>query len=163
MTPARYMKGPEPKPSGNPLFHRVFRAEPLAVRQLLDEVRGRFIHLLDDDTAGRLELVLAEVLNNIVEHGAGSTVQPLATAYIHISLARHDGGLACTISDNGVMLPGDCLRPRQLPQDRIVDELPEGGFGWYLIQDLTQSICYFREGQRNFLAFTMSCTCRISQ
>ena len=32
-------------------------------------------------------------------------------------------------------------------------DLPEGGFGWCLIQGLTQSLCYYREGQRNCLAF----------
>lgn len=158
MTLARNMWGPQPEARGRPLFHRVFRAEHMAVRRTLDDMRTCFVRGLDEDTAGRLELVLAEVLNNIVEHGADPATGPQVVPFIHMSLIRHAGGLACTISDDGVTLPGHCLRPRILPQDRVVDELPEGGFGWYLIQDLTQSICYFREGRRNFLAFTLTCS-----
>ena len=45
--------------------------------------------------------------------------------------------------------PALCVPPH-LPKP---EELPEGGFGWYLIQDLTQELCYYREDRRNFLAF----------
>ena len=41
--------------------------------------------------------------------------------------------------------------------------LPEGGFGWYLIQDLTASLSYFREGRRNFLAFIVPVTEPLTQ
>ena len=33
--------------------------------------------------------------------------------------------------------------------------LPEGGFGWFLIQDLTQALCYYRRESRNYLAFNI--------
>ena len=73
---------------------------------------------------------------------------------IHLCIVRHESGLACAITDNGISVPADCLLPRDLPRNDVAD-LPEGGFGWYLIQDLTQALCYYREQQRNFLAFSV--------
>ena len=39
-------------------------------------------------------------------------------------------------------------------QATIVDvaDLPEGGFGWYLIRTLTQELTYLRDGERNLLS-----------
>ena len=72
---------------------------------------------------------------------------------VHLLVQPSQTGLTCTISDNGVVLPGHCLAPRGLPShDR---GLPEGGFGWYLIQDLVSELHYARQGERNCLTFTI--------
>lgn len=146
------------------VFHRVLRANSLSVRRILAEVRRSFGARLADDVAGRLELALAEVLNNIVEHGnrtacdpggayAEATARTVRTRTIHLLVKCGPGGLACVITDDGVLLPGDCLSPRSLPSCEC--GLPEGGFGWYLIQDLVADLSYSREGNRNYLAFTI--------
>ena len=139
-----------------PMFHRVLRARADIVRDTLMDVRRRFADDVSQDTLGRLELVLAEVMNNVTEHAAipAGHIRPPS---IHISIVRHDTGLACAITDDGVSLPAACILPRSLP---VIDpqDLPEGGFGWYLIQDLTQALCYYREGPRNFLAFSVPFT-----
>ncbi|SES73726.1 ATP-binding protein [Paracoccus homiensis] len=153
MTPShRQNVGPHPRPSMStkPMFHRVFAAEPSVVRKTLVDIRARFGAGLDEDTMGRLELVLAEVLNNVAEHA----VDVRQGTSIHLCIVRQDAGFACAITDDGVSLPQECLQPRNLPQDGAT-ELPEGGFGWYLIQDLTQALCYYRERHRNFLAFSV--------
>lgn len=139
-----------------PMFHRVLRARPESVRDTLVDVRRRFAQEVSDDTLGRLELVLAEVMNNVAEHaGVISEGQLIsATPHIHLCIVRHDSGLACAITDNGISVPDECLLPRDLPRKDMTN-LPEGGFGWYLIQDLTQALCYYREHQRNFLAFNV--------
>lgn len=147
-----------------PMFHRVLQASPGRVRATLNDIRQRFGGEISADTLGRLELVLAEVMNNIAEHaalpdgdaeeGADSDTVTQTLPSIHLSIVRHDTGLACAISDNGVSLPEDCILPRGLPVMDLTD-LPEGGFGWYLIQDLTQALCYYREEHRNFLAFSV--------
>lgn len=161
-TPPRRRAGP---PCRRPMFHRIFRADPMTVREALVFLRQRFDGSADDEVIGRMELAVAEVLNNICEHGredgAGATEggrphPPL----IHLWVVRHVGGIACAVTDDGRPLPPECLDPRQLPclsadpdaKDGLM-MLPEGGFGWYLIQDLASSLSYFREGQRNFLAF----------
>ena len=149
-----------------PMFHRVLRAHPVTVRDTLIAIRGRFRGRISEDTLGRLELVLAEVMNNVAKHarprpapgrdGPGHDGQGRAGAeeapLIHLCIVQHDTGLACAITDDGVSVPDECLLPRSLPQGEAGD-LPEGGFGWYLIQDLTQALCYYRERKRNFLAF----------
>lgn len=136
--------------STKPMFHRVFAAEPTTVRKTLVDIRARFGNGQDEDTMGRLELVLAEVLNNVAEHA----VDMRQGTSIHLCIVRQDAGFACAVTDDGVSLPQECLQPRNLPQDGA-PELPEGGFGWYLIQDLTQALCYYRERHRNFLAFSV--------
>lgn len=143
-----------------PMFHRVLHADPARVRETLKDIRQRFRAEVNADTLGRLELVLAEVMNNVAEHaalpaaGQDAGQAPGHRPSIHLSIVRHETGLACAVSDDGVSLPEDCVLPRGLPVMDLSD-LPEGGFGWYLIQDLTQALCYYREEQRNFLAFSV--------
>lgn len=153
--------GPCGKPvvQGQPMFHRVFRAQSDAVRSVLIDVRRRFAGEVCDDTLGRLELVLAEVINNVTEHGTGRAIKPPGlpggtAPLVHLCIVGHDSGLACAITDDGPSVPDECLLPRDLPQ-RGLGDLPEGGFGWFLIQDLTQALCYYREDRRNFLAFSV--------
>ncbi|MBV0892733.1 ATP-binding protein [Paracoccus sp. Z118] len=134
------------------LFHRVLPADRMSVRQTLTDLNARLSPHVSADVMGRVELVLAEVMNNIVLHGAEDAA---AFRRIHLSAACHRNGVACAITDDGVRLPGACLAPppaRDLPPDA---PLPEGGFGWLIIHDLTQSLAYFREDQRNLLAFNI--------
>lgn len=151
MTP-RPLKPPQgrKKQRREPLFHRWFQARPLAVRDALLRLRQRFQGQVCDDMLGRAELVLAEVMNNIAEHGGAD---PSRVPVIHLTVMRHDTGLVCAITDDGPALPGRITA--QQPGLPAADTLPEGGFGWFLIHDLTQQLCYFRDGGRNVLAFTI--------
>lgn len=152
--------------SRQPMFHRIFRADPITVRNALNYLRERFEGTAEAEVISRLELALAEVLNNICEHGARDDAQRLGgrvhSPLIHLCVVRHVGGIACAVTDDGKPLPPECLDPQTLPYLSALEAeddeaamllLPEGGFGWYLIQDLTASLSYFREGRRNFLAF----------
>ncbi|MDK8873475.1 ATP-binding protein [Paracoccus sp. SSJ] len=151
------------------MFHRIFRADPTTVRAALLFLRERFDGSAGDEVIAKLELALAEVLNNICEHGTryealrldGRAHAPL----IHLCVARHVGGIACAVTDDGRPLPASCLAAHGLPwtappprDAEAILLLPEGGFGWFLIQDLTASLSYFREGRRNFLAFIVPVT-----
>ena len=137
-------------PDAQPMFNRVLTASPDAVRDTLRDIRERFREEVAEDTLGRLELVLAEVMNNVAEHAPEAAAGRLPV--IHLCVVRHVAGLACALTDDGAVLPAECLAPRSLP--RAVD-MPEGGFGWYLIQDLTRALCYYREDSRNHLAFNV--------
>lgn len=150
----RQNAGPTPRPvnRAQPMFHRVLQADPDDVRQALKDLRNRFASQVDPDAMGRLELVLAEVMNNVAEHASLAPLAALGSRTMHLCVVMHDNGLSCAITDDGGRLPADCLRPRNLPALNPLD-LPEGGFGWCLIQGLTQSLCYYREDQRNCLAF----------
>ena len=145
---------PRPIARTQPMFHRVLRADPFEVRQALRDLRARFAPAVSADAMGRLELVLAEVMNNVSEHAGDLCAQKPAPRAMHLCVVMNDAGLSCAITDDGGTLPADCLLPRNLPALDPLD-LPEGGFGWCLIQGLTQSLCYYREDQRNCLAFTV--------
>lgn len=137
-----------------PMFHRVLQAEPHDVRRTLKDLRTRFASEVSADAMGRLELVLAEVMNNVAEHAPLGQAEQARLPVIHLCIVRHSSGLACALTDDGISLPDDCLLPRSLPP-MVADDLPEGGFGWFLIQDLTQALCYYREESRNYLAFSI--------
>lgn len=106
---------------------------------------------LSQDCRGRAEIVIAEALNNIVEHAYGD-----ASGDIEILVGLDGLGLCCQISDHGRPMPNGQL-PAGLPH--ILDDcqdLPEGGFGWFLIRSLAQDLTYKRNGDQNRLQFRMA-------
>lgn len=151
------MPGRKPLAIGRPpakklpivIFTRSFRANAGAVRETLIALGERMQPHIPTDLMGRSELVLAELLNNVAQHGRtkGDDPQPL----VHLSVVLQADGLSCSVSDDGGNLPRVCLDP-QLPDPA---NHPEGGFGWFLIGHLTQSLTYFRENNRNYVAFTI--------
>ncbi len=123
-------------------------SDPDSVRATLREAMetGPVARLSVEDRS-TAEIVLAEVLNNIVEHayadGLGS---------IRLCLSLSAGRLNCRIEDEGRPMPGG-----QPPAGRAPDpaDLPEGGFGWHLIRSLSQGLTYVRTGQINQLTFSL--------
>jgi len=156
VTPAQ---GGIPRPE--PMFHRILDANPAAVQQALIDLRGRFEGAVAEDALARMELVVAEILNNIAQHGTGLGKEPAADASrrapvtVHIAITRHAGGLACAISDDGPPLPPGCLVDQDQPSSPDVAALRAGGFGWVIIRDLARSLFYFRERSRNVLCFNI--------
>jgi serine/threonine-protein kinase RsbW len=134
------------------IFNLRFRAEALEVRDALQSAVDRFARQLSIDEAGTLELVLAEIMNNIVEH----SYRGRDRGTIDLSIVRDQRGLSCSVSDDGIALPEDHLLRdiAALPRPRPLD-LPEGGFGWFLIRDLAEDLGYRREGEQNLLAFRL--------
>lgn len=128
----------------------VIRAEPSSVRAALQRITAaQPVCDLTDDQRGTVELVLAEVLNNVAEHAYADTAGPVA-----VTVALIPGGLACEVVDEGTAMPGGQLPEGRLPQaDLPESELPEGGFGWHLIRSLTQDISYRRQRGTNRLGF----------
>ncbi len=104
---------------------------------------------LSDADRGTTELVLAEVLNNIVEHAYAG-----CSGRIALSLDLGASGLAVRITDNGLAMPGGAVPAGLLPTDPAAT-LPEGGFGWFLIRSLTRDLAYDRKNGRNHLSFTL--------
>lgn len=135
--------------------------DPLEIRRTLLQMRQRFDPLSGRETAARMELVVAEILNNIAEHGGVPPIAPCPTCQgvparmIHVSAATAQGGIYCIISDEGEAVPAHCLRPSEAPHRLPADlrDLPEGGFGWFMIQNVARKLYYDREGRRNILAF----------
>ena len=137
--------------ASDPAFALDFRASEASVRGVLSAVRQRMAESgYDADSCGTVEVVLAEALNNIVEHAFADTGEG------QVVLEIHEGGerLHFDLRDTGSPLPGLTLPAVRLPrQDVPVEDLPEGGFGWYLIHSLTSNLDYAREGRENHLSF----------
>jgi serine/threonine-protein kinase RsbW len=138
-----------PTPGAGPVSRFLFRSQPEAVRRVVVGVLGGLSHVpLDGDSRDSLQLVLAEVLNNTVEHACRH--QPDKVIELTISLAGDR--LRCEVSDDGLAMPGEALPEGDLPDP---GSLPEGGFGWFLIRSLTTDLAYRRLGGRNQLTFSI--------
>jgi len=121
-----------------------------APRRALSELLGQLGNLdLDVEEAGTVELIVAEALNNICEHAYSGQEN---AGPIDIECVHGPGGLNLKIEDEGASMP-DGRTPIGLQADVDVEfaDLPEGGFGWFLIKDLAKDVEYRREGQRNQL------------
>ncbi|MEM6303429.1 MAG: ATP-binding protein [Pseudomonadota bacterium] len=126
------------------------QAGEMAVRDALKDIVSELGPLaLDVEEVSTIELVLAEALNNIVEHAypVPGDDQP-----IDISCRLRSDGLHVTIQDRGSPMP-DGKVPLGQSHDLNVDvmDLPEGGFGWFLIQDLAKDVNYQRHDSMNRL------------
>lgn len=131
----------------------LFRSEPAAVRRALTDAMETLAgNGLPPEDLQVLELVLAEVLNNVVEHayaGRGDGV-------VELSVLCGGEAVGCAVVDRGNPMPGAALPCGGLPpagSDGAA--LPEGGFGWFLIRALTQELRYVRTSGRNRLTFAV--------
>jgi len=126
----------------------------MEVRRALERVVGDLSPIiLPPEASGSVELVLAEVLNNVVEHGYPDE----ANGVIELSILQNPDGLHCTVFDDGMPMPD--LTPPKGHEARVdvpLDALPEGGFGWFLIRELSRDLRYERVEGRNRLSFSLS-------
>ncbi|MES2142769.1 MAG: ATP-binding protein [Pseudomonadota bacterium] len=142
--------GQPPVQSSLPAATRiVIPSDPVAVQQGLKALFDTLLlRQLDEADRGRAELVLAEALNNIVEHAYAE-----AGGEIELTLCLNGQGLNCRIVDHGAPMPGEAL-----PQGILdaPEDLPEGGFGWYLIRTLAEDLRYARVADQNQLTFRLT-------
>ncbi|MFP4273637.1 MAG: ATP-binding protein [Paracoccaceae bacterium] len=147
-----------------PLLEVRCAARDTAVRRALAEVLAALAlrpglpeERLPEERRQTLELVLAELLNNVVEHACASD-RPGA---IVIRGRRAGSALCFEVSDDGGPMPGGALPSGMLPDlDTPCADLPEGGFGWCLIRSLTEDLRYCRSAGRNHVSFRLPLTPR---
>lgn len=140
--------GTQGGPAGRALhFERRFTASDLETRVTLAEVCARLAAAgLDEDDIGTVELVLAEVLNNIAEHAYGHEGGPV-TLELHLP----GEAVACTLTDQGRPMPLGQVPAPELPAIAPPDILPEGGFGWHIVRCLVSDLTYERAAEGNRL------------
>jgi serine/threonine-protein kinase RsbW len=140
-------------PAADAASRLVFTADLVSVRgalaRLLDTLPMRG---LGEANRGRVELVLAEVLNNVAEHAYAGGSGP-----VEVALATTPRGIACQVIDRGLAMPADRPPEGLLPAigANLPDDLPEGGFGWFLIRSLTADLTYARSAGQNRLSFVI--------
>lgn len=126
------------------------KAEAQQIRPTLARLLGGLSPLsLSAEDRDAVEIVLAEALNNIVEHayGAARIARP-----IDIMCRQGERALDIRITDGGRPMPDDC------PPNRGAEPTPipqENGFGWMLIHTLTDDVSYSRRRGKNHLAMRL--------
>ena len=117
----------------------------------LAEIQRQLTPLLrDPNDAGTVEVVMAEVINNVVEHAYSDTPDGI----IEIALTHSREKLSVHVQDRGAAMPGNELPAGKLASLNVdFTDLPEGGFGWFMIKELTQNLRYERSQTTNNLFF----------
>lgn len=133
-----------------PPFRVCVQSGQFAVREALAQFFDALSPLdLDVEESGTIELVLAEALNNIVEHAYPPSSPP---GPITIECAHQKDGLIVKIKDQGNAMPDGKMPLGELGSlDVDLDDMPEGGFGWFLISHLAKDVSYQRVGDENHL------------
>ena len=118
------------------------------VPKLLDEIQ-QWMHdvVVPENHIADVQIVLAEALNNVIEHG----FEHENTGELKIKMEVSEPRVVVHVSDNGLAFtpPGNSQTP--LAMDDNLDALPEGGFGWFLIKEVTTSFEFHRHADRNQL------------
>lgn len=103
---------------------------------------------VDGEWRDRVMIVLAEVLNNVVEHAFARR----AAGRIDMTVRAGPRDVTLDIADNGAPMPGNAPPAYRCPGvEAPRDALPEGGFGWNLIHDLARDVDYRRTENVNRL------------
>ena len=136
--------------SGDASF--VIASTPMLVRKALREIlRHPVMAHLSAVGRSTAEIVLAEALNNIVEHAYDGAIDQ-----IDLRLQLRSGRLLCDIFDRGAPMPNSELPTGLAQRIEPGNDLPEGGFGWFLIRALTENLAYRRIDARNHLSFQLN-------
>ncbi len=132
----------------------------LHISSVLDEATDAVTQLgdwldaeqVDPECIGDITLVLAESLNNVIEHAYSFQEDGL----IEIKVRMRAEAISLQILDGGVPFvgPPDTVKLDQ-PSD-ILDDLPESGFGWFLIQNLTDDIHFSHDAGKNKLTLVLA-------
>lgn len=131
---------------------------PMAVRGAITDLSQRLTTAgLDPTDWMTLEIVLAEATNNIVEHAYRND----DGGWILLEVDFVDGWIVCRLTDGGLPLPDGSIPSRKAPLEVSGDaldiaSLPEGGFGWSMIHELTSCLTYERDKETNVLCFALS-------
>ena len=133
-----------------PIRRRITSGDVATRETLIDVTEALTAAGLSNDDVANAELILAEALNNIVEHAYAGTRGP-----VDLCIEIRRDGLACTLGDQGREAPLGYPPDPPLPEIEPPFELPEGGFGWHIIRCLTTDLRYRREGEWNVLSFWM--------
>nr|WP_255599388.1 ATP-binding protein [Hasllibacter sp. MH4015] len=133
-------------------MERAFGSSPDNVRIALNDMKQAMArHGTPAPLADAAQIILGEVLNNVVEHAYGfEDGHPVRLAIDH----RPDG-LWCVITDQGRVMPNGAPPAGIMPQVAGTprDDLPEGGFGWAMVREMTDGIRYTRADGENRLEF----------
>ena len=140
--------------AGIGVISAAFPGTPEGVRCALGAVRAALTERdAGSEEAFSAELVVAEALNNVVEHALAGDCEPV----FHLALDLSVQGVLVEIRDRGKAMPDGCPPLGELPgASRNLAEFPEGGYGWFLIRELARDLDYQRIAGENRLSFRIA-------
>lgn len=107
-------------------------------------------HTVEEGAICEVQLVLAEALNNVVEHA----YLYAEDGEIDILIRLRPDQLLAVIKDRGQRFDGPPPLKEMDVENMEFEELPEGGFGWNLIRTLTDNVEFERKNKQNCLTLT---------
>lgn len=123
-------------------FQRVFRSTQEEVTETIQSLeKWMAMEQFDEETSMELAIILAESLNNVVEHA----YEYRKNGRITVEVALRTHSLVISIEDEGkplASIPGGMSQDDRLARSK---KLPEGGFGWMLIHELSDSVEHIRK------------------
>ena len=131
----------------------------LRTREDFESVRvglGRVMRSLETSNSqydcGEIELVLAEVLNNVAEHGRDLSLKhPISIRW------QEADALCVSVIDSGGEIPIGTITKAKMPCiETNPADLPEGGFGWALVDIICSEVHSRRRGSFNTLRLYFS-------
>lgn len=138
----------------DPLITWCTTATELHVREMVEALSSRLADAgINSDLRGSITLAASEALNNITEHAYAGHADGL----VGMTVDLRPGSVDVTLTDSGRAIPGEELPAAHLP-DNTCDraDLPEGGFGWFLIRKLSCDVTYNRKSGQNTLRLRFS-------
>jgi serine/threonine-protein kinase RsbW len=125
-----------------------------SIREALAEVRARLARMgLTEEEVTTVEVVLAEVMNNVAEHAYAWRRD--GEMLLGMRLAAE--GLLVSVTDEGRPMPDSELPfGQRLDPTLPIDDMPEGGFGWLIIRQLARDVSYLRDNGVNQLSFRVA-------
>jgi serine/threonine-protein kinase RsbW len=135
------------RPNGQK-FHRSMMNCQASVSGMLNEASK---WLTQENVSGRkitdIQIVLAEALNNVIEHGFSRE----NSGNVGVCIDIRDDIIVVEISDNGIKFTPPVVTQTPLQDTSDIEHLPEGGFGWFLIREITTSFTFRRIANKNRL------------
>jgi serine/threonine-protein kinase RsbW len=125
-----------------------------SIREALGQVRGRLASMsLSEEEITTVEVVLAEVMNNVAEHAYAWR----RDGQMILALRQTRNGVVVSVTDEGLPMP-DAQLPfgERLDPTMPLGDMPEGGFGWLIIRQLARDVAYVREDGVNQLSFRIA-------
>ncbi len=103
-------------------------------------------------TISSVEIILAEILNNIVEHA----IYQMPEGWFYVECKTTETTMLFQVRDNGCPMPNNALPKGRPPNiNRTIEKLPEGGWGWSLVHTLAENLTYVRTKQINHVTFNV--------
>ena len=137
-----------------PVFDETFPSDFRWVRRVIGNAVNALAETgLGAEDLGSFEIVLAEALNNVVEHAYPES----SPGEVRLLIKRRPRALMVEIRDKGKPMPRGRAPIGNHPMTEFHphDAMPEGGYGWFLIREIVRDLVYDRREDENFLVFRL--------